>query len=116
MLIKILRQWVKFGDLVKSCFAKSTQVNDAQDEGLKLEDLLNGPISAALPVTITPTASPSLLVAFPAGKTRETLEISVLENGELDFNVDEHLKPRLNGLLEGAGLGVCIELLRTTSK
>jgi hypothetical protein len=54
----------------------------------------------------------SLFVAFYIGSTRHSLQISVLENGELDVDIDEELKNRVTGLIEGAGIGVAIELLR----
>jgi hypothetical protein len=38
--------------------------------------------------------------------------MSVLENGEIDVDVDEHLKERACGLIEHAGIGVGIEFLR----
>jgi hypothetical protein len=40
------------------------------------------------------------------------LQISVLENGELNVDTEEELKDRVTGLIEGAGIGVAIELLR----
>jgi len=41
--------------------------------------------------------------------------VSILDNGDLDFDVDEGLKERMAGLLEAVGLGVCIELARKES-
>jgi hypothetical protein len=61
---------------------------------------------------VYPTASPlSLLFAFYIGSTRHSLQISVLENGKLDVDTAEELKDRVSGLIEGAGIGVAIELL-----
>jgi len=99
--------------LLKSCFPGENQPNVTQNGELKLEDLLNGALLDTIPITVTPVSSPpSLLLVFPNGAARQTLRISVLENGDLDFDVDESLKTRVAGLLEGAGIGVCIEMLR----
>jgi hypothetical protein len=81
-----------------------------------LEDLLNGPVSTALPITISTTSFPSLVVAFPTNDGNQTLQISVQENGEMEFDVDEDLKASMTRLFEGAGLGVCIEFQRKNSR
>jgi hypothetical protein len=65
---------------------------------------------------ITPVMSPpQIMCAFPVGDEQRVLHISVLENGDVDFDGEEDVKKRLGGLLEGAGVGVCIELLRKTT-
>ena len=65
---------------------------------------------------ITPIFSPpSMLCSFPLGSERTTLRVSILDNGDLDFDVDEGLKERMAVLLEAVGLGVCIELARKES-
>lgn len=80
---------------------------------MKLEDLLNGTGPATLPVTISPIAvPPSLLIVFPMETKSQNMQISVLENGELQVDVEEKLKERLRGLIEGAGIGVGIEFLK----
>ena len=80
---------------------------------MKLEDLLNGTVPSALPVTISPiSVPPSLLIVFPVETKLQNLQISVLENGELQVDVEERLKGALAGLIEGAGIGVGIEFLR----
>ena len=40
------------------------------------------------------------------------LDAAVLENGEIDIDVDDHLKERACGLIEYVGIGVGIEFLR----
>ena len=80
---------------------------------MKLEDLLNGTGSSTLPVTISPIAvPPSLLIVFPMETKSQNLQISVLENGELQVDVEERLRERMTGLIEGAGIGVGIEFLK----
>jgi hypothetical protein len=80
---------------------------------MKLEDLLNGTGPSTLPVTISPIAvPPSLLIVFPMETKLQNMQISVLENGELQVDVEERLKERLTGLIEGAGIGVGIEFLK----
>ena len=80
---------------------------------MKLEDLLNGTGPSTLPVTISPIAvPPSLLIVFPMETKSQNMQISVLENGELQVDVEERLKERLTGLIEGAGIGVGIEFLK----
>jgi hypothetical protein len=54
----------------------------------------------------------SLQVAFYIGSTSHSLLISVLENGELNVDTEEEMKDRVIGLIEGAGIGVAIEILR----
>ena len=80
---------------------------------MKLEDLLNGTGPSTFPVTISPIAvQPSLLIVFPMETKSQNMQISVLENGELRVDVEERLKERLTGLIEGAGIGVGIEFLK----
>lgn len=78
----------------------------------KLEDLLNQvPISPR--ISITPIASPpSLIVVLQIGSMKRELRVSVLGNGEIDVNVEEHLRERVCSLVENAGIGVGIELLK----
>jgi hypothetical protein len=98
--------------LLRSCFpleSKDSSVN----QDIRLDDLLNGSTSSALAVTVSTTLSPlALLVVFFVGSKRHSLKINILENGELDVDVDEVSKERVSGLIEGAGIGVGIELLR----
>jgi len=78
-----------------------------------LEELLNGTASSTPSISISPIASPpSLLVIFPLNGERRNLLVSVLENGEIDVDTEEHLKERTRKLIEKAGLGVGIEFLR----
>ena len=78
-----------------------------------MEDLLNGWTPTALLITVSPMSTPlSLLIVFSVGAARHSLQISVRENGGLDVDVEETLKERVTGLIEGAGVGVSIELLR----
>jgi len=80
---------------------------------MKLEDLLNGTLPSVLPVTISPiSVPPSLLVVFPIGSTLQNIQVSVLLNGEVTVDVEEGLKERLIGLIEGAGIGHGIEFLK----
>ena len=94
-----------------TCFPKDCQTPETQE--MKLEDLLNGTGPSTLPVTISPIAvPPSLLIVFPMETKLQNMQISVLENGELQVDVEERLKERLTGLIEGAGIGVGIEFLK----
>lgn len=78
-----------------------------------MEELLNGTASSTSSISISPIASPpSLLVIFPLNGERRNLLVSVLENGEIDVDTEEHLKERTRKLIEKAGLGVGIEFLR----
>jgi hypothetical protein len=108
----VLRQWAKLTLLLRSCFPQESKDSSLKQE-IRLDDLLNGSTSSALAVTVSPTLSPlALLVVFFVGSTRHSLQITILENGELDVDFDEVLKERVSGLIEGAGIGVGIELLR----
>lgn len=54
----------------------------------------------------------ALLIVFFVGSTACSLQINILENGELAVDVDGVSNERISGLIEGAGIGVGIELLR----
>jgi hypothetical protein len=93
-----------------TCFQKDSQTSEIHE--MKLEDLLNG-TNVCLPVTISPIAvPPSLLIVFPRDTKLQHMQVSVLENGELRVDVEERLRERLTGLIEGAGIGVGIEFLK----
>jgi hypothetical protein len=80
---------------------------------IKLEDLLTEVSSFSTGISITPIASPpSFIIVFPVNGERRGVQISVLENGELDADVEEHLKRQLCGLIDIAGIGVGIEFLK----
>jgi hypothetical protein len=49
---------------------------------------------------------------FPVGEKRTALRIAVQENGELDIIPDDAFHRRVARLMEGAGVGVGIELGR----
>jgi hypothetical protein len=53
-----------------------------------------------------------LVAVFTINDKRISEQISVLENSELCFTTDDMLHQRVSGLIQGAGLGVGIELLR----
>ena len=110
-LTQILRQWSKFNSLLTSCFPKD-DLSTSNLEEVKLEDLLNQTQSSS-PISITPVGTPpSFVVVFSIGQEKHDLRISVLENGEIDVNVNGHLKERVCGLIENAGIGVGVEFLR----
>ena len=74
---------------------------------------MNGVTLSSTPISISPIPSPpSFIVVFPAGGKQHTVQISVLENGDIDMDVDENLKERVCGLIENAGIGVGLEFLR----
>lgn len=78
-----------------------------------LENLLGGVFPAIPSISISPIASPpSFVVVFPAAGNLHSVQISVLENGEIDVDVTERLKERASLLIENAGIGVGIEFLR----
>lgn len=74
---------------------------------------MNNVASSSAPISISPIPSPpSFIVVFPAGGKQHTVQISVLENGDIDMEIEESLKERVCGLIENAGIGVGIEFLR----
>jgi hypothetical protein len=111
LIFQILRQWAKFNYLLKSCFPTTSSDKEAAVDW-KLEDLLNGNSPSLPSASISPVASPpSFIVIFPVGGKEHSVTISVLENGEIDLDVDEHFKERACVLIENAGIGVGIEFL-----
>jgi len=111
-VLKILRQWSTFCQLIKSCFPTTRREINGTNDDITLNDLLDESTPTSLPVSVSAVSSPlALLVTFPIDGKPLGERIGVLENGELDL-VDDPLHQRVRGLIEGVGIGVGIELLR----
>ena len=92
-----------------SCFSKHQSLENEWN----LEDIMKGVSPAGVAISISPIPSlPSFMVAFPVGERLYTVQISVLENGVINLEVDDHLKDRACELIDNAGLAVGIEFLR----
>ena len=112
-LIQILRQWSKFNYLLKCCFPQQKSLDEVEQAELSLEALLDGTCPPIPSISISPIGTPpSFIVMFPVHKKQHQVRISVVENGDIDVDVAEHLKERTSGLIEGAGIGVGMEFLR----
>ena len=74
---------------------------------------MNGISSPVIPISISPISlPPGFIVVFPVNGKQNTIHISVLENGDVDVDVDDHVINRAGGLIENVGIGVGVEFLR----
>ena len=92
-----------------ACFSKEQSLENEWS----VEDVMKGVSHTGVSISISPIPSlPSFMVAFPVGERLHTVQISVLENGIINLEVDDNLKHRACELIDKAGISVGIEFLR----